>query len=290
MKKIQATVTSWVISLIAVTLFAAKCMSAAPFGVTGFIITMLTLVAFVLAIWESITWESQCGKYINGPYFFLLRKPKESDRQSWSDYDKEISMIDELPDKNGKFKKPKGKRYLIIGIVLAIFGYIFSQSFAYIDAGAKIYNKSKLYQNAYQQKVDEKKGFYDKLWKTYLTKEKITNVNKETFLVVTKTIMENRKDGPNITWKWAHENQNIPYEEFTKFYADLSSFITSQREGYFNIEKECMSIANANNTLLDTFPNNIYNKILECPHIKFEYGMLSDSTENVFRTKKENLK
>lgn len=153
-----------------------------------------------------------------------------------------------------------------------------------------LYNTSKKYQNKYTQKVDEKKGFYDKLWKTYLQKDKITNVNKETFIEVTKIIMENRRDGKDVTWKWIQENQNIPYEEFTKFYTDLSNFITEQREGYFNIEKECQLIANQNNTLLDTFPNNLYNKILNCQRIKFEYGFTSDSTEVVFKSKKENIK
>ena len=154
----------------------------------------------------------------------------------------------------------------------------------------KLYNTSKIYSNQYTQKVQEKEGFYDKLWKTYLTKEKITNVNKETFLQVSKVIMENRKDGPNLTWKWVHENQNIPFEEFTKFYADLSNFITQQRESYFNIEKECQAIANKNNTMLDTFPNNVYNRIVKCKQINFEYGFLSDSTRNVFKSKNENLK
>ena len=102
--------------------------------------------------------------------------------------------------------------------------------------------------------------------------------------------MENRKDGQNVTWKWLQENQQIPYDEFTKFYSDLSVFITTQREGYFNIEKECQVIANRNNTLLDTFPNNIYNKVLKLNKIKFEYGFLSDSTNNVFKNKVENIK
>lgn len=152
-----------------------------------------------------------------------------------------------------------------------------------------MYNSSKKYHNTYTQKIQEKIGFYDKLWKTYLQKDKITNVNKETFLLVTQIIMENRRDGEKVTWKWVQENQQIPYDEFTKFYADLSDFITSQREGYFNIEKECQTIANRNNTMLDTFPNNVYNKIIKLERINFQYGFLSDSTINVFESKKENV-
>lgn len=101
--------------------------------------------------------------------------------------------------------------------------------------------------------------------------------------------MENRADGKNITWKWIQENQNIPYNEFSMFYSDLSVFITEQREGYFNIEKECQSIANSNNVLLDSFPNRFYNKFLKCKKIKFEYGFLSDSTSHVFKNRIENI-
>lgn len=181
------------------------------------------------------------------------------------------------------------KKFIKWCIILFILGFIYNIVKTNSNNMINLYNNSKLYQNSYTQKVQEKEGFYDKLWKTYLQKDKITNINKETFLTVTKMIMENRKDGQNLTWKWVQENQQIPYEQFTMFYTDLSNFITSQREGYFNIEKDCQLIANKNNTMLDTFPNNMYNKILDCEHIQFEYGFLSDSTVNVFKTKKENL-
>ena len=114
-------------------------------------------------------------------------------------------------------------------------------------------------------------GFYDKLWKVYLQKNQIAEINKEAFIEVTKLIMQGRADGDKVAWKWVQENQQIPYEQFSKFYTDLSSFVFFQREAYFNIEKECMNIANQNNTMLDTFPNNIYNKVLKCKRIDFKY-------------------
>jgi len=193
-------------------------------------------------------------------------------------------------EKTTNVKPTNFKKYILYFIGIVILLYSFGGLKTTFKDCKTIYNTSKLYHNSYTQKVQEKEGFYDKLWKTYLQKEKITNVNKETFIQVTKVIMENRKDGSQLTWKWIQENQQIPYEEFTKFYSDLSNFITSQREGYFNIEKECQIIANKNNTLLDTFPNNMYNKFLKCERIKFEYGFTSDSTQTVFKTKKENVK
>lgn len=207
-----------------------------------------------------------------------------------------LSFIKIYDDNEDKFKfandkenenttSVKTSNYFVIGlcILLGYFGYKFYSTSKFI------YNNSIQYHNQYTQKVQEKQGFYDKLWKTYLQKEKITNLNKETFLKVTALIMENRRDGSTLAWKWVQENQNIPFEEFAVFYSDLSSFIEKQREGYFNIEKECQKIANSNNTLLDTLPNNLYNKVIGCKRIDFEYGFLSDKTSETFKTKKENI-
>lgn len=154
---------------------------------------------------------------------------------------------------------------------------------------AGIYNASVVYNKQYDQKVTERLGFYDKLWKTFLAKEKITNLNRETFIEVATIQMENRKDGSAVTWKWVQENSPIPYEQFTKFYADLSDFIETQRDKYYNLETQCQDIATAHNMLIDTFPNNIYNKILGRKHIDFKYGFLSDSTRNVFNSRNENV-
>jgi hypothetical protein len=151
-----------------------------------------------------------------------------------------------------------------------------------------LYNKSVDYNYVYVQKVQSKSGFYDNMWKSYLQIDKNTNINKDVFIEVSKIIMENRKDGENVTWKWVQENQQIPFDEFTKFYTQLNEFIISKRNEYYNIEVECQKIAYENNKLLDIFPNNIYNKILKCKHIDFEYSFSSDKTNNVFSNKVEN--
>jgi hypothetical protein len=152
-----------------------------------------------------------------------------------------------------------------------------------------LYNTSISYRTAYDQKVQEKEGFADKMWSTYLQKEKITGISKDVFIEVTKIIMENRKDGANLTWKWLQENQQIPYGEFTKFYSDLSLFVATQREGYFEIEKQCQEISRANNAMLETFPNNLYNKILKIKRIDFKYGFLSEKTATTFKTGVEKV-
>ena len=153
-----------------------------------------------------------------------------------------------------------------------------------------LYNTHVQVNNSYKQKKQERLGFYDKLWKTYVQKENLAQINKETFIEVAKLLMENRKDGANLSWKWVQENQPVPFEEFTAFYKDLSIFIENERNGYLNLEKECLQLAQQNNTLLDTFPNNFYNKFLGLEHIEHTYGFLSDSTNQVFTSGVENVK
>lgn len=164
-------------------------------------------------------------------------------------------------------------------------------AYSFIDTNGKkavdVYNQSVQYHNEYTQKVQEKLGFYDKMWNIYIQKQKITGLNKDVFVEVTKIIMENRKDGEKVMWKWVQENQQIPYDQFTKFYEDLTIFVASQREAYFGIEKDCQLIANKNNTLLEVFPNNLYNKLLGCQKINFEYGFLSEKTTATFKNKVE---
>jgi hypothetical protein len=246
------------------------------YGATHTIFNIIFIGCWIVLLGSLIS-EQSGSKFYN--YFYF-----EDDKKTNKSTDNSDSM-----NYNDNFLSLGKKILLWIGII--IFAFFLYGKIKVISRGLVfVYNNSKLYHNTYQQKVQEKVGFYDKLWKTYLQKEKITNINKETFLVVTKMIMENRKDGQSVTWKWLQENQQIPYNEFVKFYEDLSVFVTEQRDGYFKIEKDCQSIANWNNTLLDTFPNNLYNKILNCEKINFEYGLISDSTLNVFKTKKENLK
>lgn len=172
---------------------------------------------------------------------------------------------------------------IIVGVLILLIGI------KNITTGMiTLYNKSVDYNYAYIQKEQSKSGFYDNMWKSYLQMDKTTNINKDVFIEVAKIAMENRKDGENITWKWVQENQQIPFEEFTIFYQQLNEFIVSKRNEYYNIEVECQKIAYENNKLLDVFPNNLYNKVLRCKHINFEYSFSSDKTDKVFSTKQEN--
>lgn len=240
----------------------------------NFLIVFMDFAWLIFLIWE---WTESKGSRC---FEFLYDKDTYRYRSSRSDNDEE-----KQPNKPIRWK-----RWIWLAILAVFLITFFKFGKTIYKQSVFMYNTSKKYQNTYQQKVEEKLGFYDKLWKTYQTKAQITNMNKDVFIAITKIIMANVSDGENLSWKWVSKYPDIDYNQFTAFYADLSNYIEKQRDGYFNIEKTCQLIANQNNTMLDTFPNNIYNHVLKLKRIKFEYGFLSDSTNNVFARKTENLK
>lgn len=177
-----------------------------------------------------------------------------------------------------------GVKTLIISLSLLVFG---TNSYKH---SKYLYNANVAYINYNTQLKQEKETYYDNYWKSYQLTNDVVIQNKETLLEVTNIVMNARKDGDKLTWKWLQENQPIPYSEFTKFYSGLITFIQSQRQGLLNIEKLDQENSRANNTLLETFPNVIYAKVLGLEKINYSPGFTSNRTKTVFKTGIEDLK
>ena len=254
---LAVTITVWPMALVGMAI------------VKTFLLTT-TIVAAVLTTIDTYKW--------------LGDKPNSIDYDERNYYGP-LNFLYKKCDENTKSIK---LRFWIIGAILCVLLFYISHIFVQgVKQSVVVYNTSTVLHNKYDKKTFERKGFYDKMWKTFTEQKDITFLNKDVLVQVAKIAMDNRKDGQNVMWKWVQENQPMPYGEFTKFYSGLIEFITEQRKLYFALELECQAIANQNNILLDTFPNNIYNKVLGCKKIEFEYAFTSDSTEKVFRTKRE---
>ena len=182
-----------------------------------------------------------------------------------------------------KLKFKSGLLWLLILILVGF--YAFKPAKPIIS----MYNTNISYVNEYDKVQQARKMFYDKMWKTYLTKNQICELNRETFIEVTSIIMQGRSDGQNVSWKIVHENQPIPYDKFSTFYADLSNFVTSQREEYYKLENQAMGIVQKQNSMLDSFPNNMYNRVLGIEKLKYTPGFTSTKTEQVFNSHREDL-
>lgn len=166
---------------------------------------------------------------------------------------------------------------------------VFILSLVPIKQPKEFYNTSIVTYNDYQQKTQQKKPYYDKMYKSFMQKKDIAFINQEQFTLITSIIMENKKDGAQLAWKWLSEQKLIPFEEFSSFWRDLSAFVETQREGYYALEVECQQLANRHNILLSTFPNNFYNWFFSRPYAHYELGFSSNITEEVFLTRRENF-
>lgn len=180
------------------------------------------------------------------------------------------------------------KKVIIWFVVLISIFQLIRLSMYSVKQSKVVYNASIVYKSNYEKTTQELTGFYDKMWKTRSEKLDIANMNKDIFVQVSRIIMENKADSKNLVLKFVTEQKLVPYEEFSTFYKDLSEYVESQREAYYKIELRRQDIANANNILLDTFPNNQYNKLLEIKKIEYKYGFTSDKTKQVFESGLEN--
>lgn len=147
----------------------------------------------------------------------------------------------------------------------------------------ELFNSAKQYSLNYDRATQEQISNYDGYYQAFMGKQTNANINKETFLIVTDIIMSNRKDGQSLSWKWVHENQQIPYHEFTNFYKDLSEFIEVRYADNMKIEREKQRIVQEHNLLLIKYPNNIINKWLNIKPLTYKHGFISDSTLNKFK-------
>ena len=95
-------------------------------------------------------------------------------------------------------------------------------------------------------------------------------------------IYENKKDGSGAGLRLLVESKLIPLENYNDFYSDLTYYVESQRKGYYELEKQKQAIVASQAVLLDTFPNNLYNKLLKIKKIDYKYGLLSNKTKADF--------
>ena len=145
-----------------------------------------------------------------------------------------------------------------------------------------IYNKTVNYNLEYKALEQNQITTWDNNYLAFKEKYDIANVNKETFITVTSIIMQARTDGPNVAWKWAHENQNIPYEEFTSFYKDLSNFVVERFAENKVIEQRKQEIVKQHNGLITNFPGIVYNHFLKRPIMEYHFGFISNNSKQLF--------
>lgn len=169
---------------------------------------------------------------------------------------------------------------IVIGLVILLFVYSFTKM-VYNNV-TTFYNAEKSYVFDYTQLEQNQITTFDNNYLAFEEKCSITDLSKQTFIKVTEIIMSSRKDGQNVAWKWLHENQNIDYNEFTKFYSDLSVFTTERYKENNSIERKKQEIVKLHNFMLSTFPGVIYNHFFKFNQLNYKEGFISEDTKVLF--------
>jgi len=142
--------------------------------------------------------------------------------------------------------------------------------------------------NTFEQKIDERTSFYDKMYKVISQKSQIAVKNDESFRKNIIVIMEGRKDAIGIFMKWITEtNPNANYNDVSILYQDLSRSIEAQREGFFVQEKVIQDVVKQHKNLIQKFPNSFYNLFFGRENLVYT-PIKSSLTEEVMRTSKDD--
>ena len=142
--------------------------------------------------------------------------------------------------------------------------------------------------NTFDQKIEERTSFYDKMYKVIAQKSQIAVKNDESFRQNINIIMEGRKDAPQVFMKWITEsNPNANYSEVSALYKDLSRSVEAQREGFFNEEKVIQDVVKQHKNHIQKFPNSFYNIFMGRQALVYK-PITSTRTDEVMKTGKDD--
>jgi hypothetical protein len=172
--------------------------------------------------------------------------------------------------------------------VILVFGIASLMFLVLFFSGVAFSNREVDLRNSFEQKMDERTAFYDKMWKTLAQKSEIALKNDESFARNVNVIMEGRKDAGDLFMKWVQEsNPNANYEAVAALYGDLSRAVEAQRDGFFLEEKMIQDIVREHKNHLQKFPGNLWNSFFGREPLEYK-PITSDRTDEVIRSGKDN--
>jgi hypothetical protein len=175
---------------------------------------------------------------------------------------------------------PKNIKIAILVVVLLITSSLIQNCYQNSKA---MFNQSKTLELEYVSIENSQIVTWDSYYLNFQEQNENVKLTKEGFIELAQIVMSSRKDGQNLAWKWVQENQNIPFEEFTYFYKQLSGFISQRFNENLAIENRKLAIVQQQNLLISTFPNTMYNWFLNIKPLKYKVGFISEQTKQKFK-------
>jgi hypothetical protein len=172
-------------------------------------------------------------------------------------------------------------RLSIAGVAVILFLLTVGSCVSFSNSEARL-------KNMFEQKMNGRTAFYDKMWKTISQKSQIALKNDSSFYRNVNAIMEGRKDAGDLFMKWVQEsNPNANYDAVGNLYADLARTVEGQRDGFFMEEKMIQSVVLEHENLITTFPGTFWNMFYGRKSLVYK-PITSDRTDEVIRTGKDN--
>lgn len=172
-------------------------------------------------------------------------------------------------------------RYICIGILT----FIVVTLSCFLLRGIGLYNQEIRLRNQIEAKQTENMSNFDNMWKKIKQSANVADKYKEGLREVLESYTYGRSDkSENMLMKWGAEA--VPNFD-SSIYKQLNNIIVSSRDDFTMNQKELIDLKRAHDSLLNTFPNNIYFKILKTKTIEIKV-ITSTKTETVFETEKDD--
>ncbi len=170
----------------------------------------------------------------------------------------------------------------ILTAILVILAVIL---FGIIGRGIDLYNYEIQLRNKIEAKQVENTSNFDNMWKKIKQAANVSDKYKDGFKEIVEVYTTGRKDNSsNMLMKWGAEA--IPNFD-SSIYKQLNNIIVSSRDDFNLNQKELIDLKRQHDTLLTSFPNNLYFTVLKVDKIKINI-VTSTQTEKVFETGKDD--
>lgn len=150
-------------------------------------------------------------------------------------------------------------RKVIKWVLGAIFIILILQAvFVVVPYTVSVFNEQKDIRNSYSQKLQEKEVIMKEFTSCLTNSLNISDKNANYFKENVQYIMDNRKDGMGLMWKWVKEiNPNANYEEVSKLFDNMQKMYVEKRDVIIKVNGEIFTLEKRDKNLIAKFPSSL---------------------------------
>ena len=172
-------------------------------------------------------------------------------------------------------------KYVLISILV----FISILVVGVVGKGIGLYNQEITLKNQIVAKQEENKTSFDNMWKKIKQCTNVSDKYKDGLKeVLTAYTNGRKKESSQLLMDWTKEA--IPTFD-SSIYKQLNNIIVSSRDDFTLNQKQLIDLNRQHDVLLDTFPNNIYFKVMGINKININV-VTSTKTEKTFEIGKED--